>query len=154
MCRRNQYSSLAPDELLPPSPKGHRVIEFEETPVMPAEERRTPSPVAIGVPSSLQEEQGSVHEVSLTSLIFDHSADHRLLCISWRISLHMSMNSGYKNPQSLPVSMKNCPARRLRVGAFVSKYVKLHSNHVDVDSYVFSDRQRRHISSGIYRADR
>jgi len=76
---RNRYSSLTVDELLPPlppSPEGHQVIEFEERPVAPAEERRTPSPVPIAAPSSTQEEQGSIREVSIASLVFQSSATH------------------------------------------------------------------------------
>ena len=79
MSTRNRYSPLAVDEPLPPlppSPEGHRVIEFGERPVTPAEERRTPSPVAIAVPSSKEEEQGSVNEVSVASLVFQSSVTH------------------------------------------------------------------------------
>ena len=79
MSTRNRYSLLVVDEPLPPlppSPEGHRVIEFEEMPIAPVEERRTPSPVAIAVPSSKQEEQGSVNEVSVASLVSQSSVTH------------------------------------------------------------------------------
>ena len=83
MSTRNRYSPLAVDEPLPPlppSPEGHRIIEFEERPVTTAEECRTPSPVPIVVPSSTQEEQGSVHEVCMALLIFQSSvADCRFI---------------------------------------------------------------------------
>jgi len=79
MLHRNRFSPLAVDEPLPPlppSPEGHRVIEFEEMPVTPAKERRTPSPVPIVVPSSKQEEQESFHKVSIISLVFQSSVTH------------------------------------------------------------------------------
>jgi len=79
MSIRNRYSSLTVDELLPPlppSPTGHRVIEFDDTRVTPVEELRTPSPAAVAVPSSKQEEQGSVHEVSIASLVFQSLVTH------------------------------------------------------------------------------
>jgi len=85
MSTRNRYSPLAVDEPLPPlppSPEGHRVIEFEERPVTPAEELRTPSLVAIAGPSSTRDQRkASIHEVSITffKLIFDRSANHMLL---------------------------------------------------------------------------
>jgi len=97
---RNRYSPLTVDESLPPlppSPEGHQVIEFEEIPVALVKERRTPSRVPIALPSFKQEEQGSIHEVSIASLVFDSSANHRLLYISWMISIHMSKNKTNKN---------------------------------------------------------
>jgi len=101
MSSRNRYSSLAPqDETLPPlppSPEGHQVIEFEEIPVALVKERRIPSRVPIALPSSKQEEQGSIHEVSIASLALDSSANHRLLYISWMISMRISMNKNNKN---------------------------------------------------------
>jgi len=69
MSMRNRHSLLAPQsEVLPllPPPEDHQVIEFEERPVTPMEELRIPSLVAIAVPSFTQEEQGSIHEVSIT----------------------------------------------------------------------------------------
>ena len=79
MSSRNRYSPLVVDEPLPPlppSPEGHRVIDIEEMPVTPVEELRTPSPVSIVAPSSTQEEQGSIHEVSVASLVFQSSVTH------------------------------------------------------------------------------
>jgi len=79
MSTRNRYSPLAVDEPLPPlppSPEGHRVIEFEERPETLVEEPRTPSPVPIVAPSSTQEEQGLIHEVSIAPLVFQSSVTH------------------------------------------------------------------------------
>jgi len=138
---RNRYSPLTVDESLPPLPpsaEGHRVIELEERSVAPVEKLRTPSPVSIVVPSSKQEEQGSIHEVSIASLVFDSSANHMVLYISWMISRNTSTSKGNKNRSSPPVLVKNCPTKHLRLGALILKYVKLHSSHANIESYALS----------------
>ena len=133
MSTRNRYSPLAPqNEVLPllPPPEDHQVIEFEERPVTPVEELRIRSLDA--TPSPTQKEQGSIHEVSIESLVFDSSANHRLLYTSWIISLYPSMNYSNTSRPSLLMMTKNSPTKYLQLGAFVSKYVKFHSNHVDM----------------------
>jgi len=79
MFARNRFSPLAPDEPLSPYPppfEGHRVVEFKDRPVTPAE-GRAPLPVNVTVPSSAQnEEQGSIHEVSTVLSVFEAYIEH------------------------------------------------------------------------------